>query len=99
MKTAMNDGTYLPGHEQAAAFWVGALIATQAIAVYIEPDRSGGPFDVSHDFDRLPARLKIRILEACEDEFRRRRESLLSDSLAAGDPTAANLAGPKGGVD
>ena len=41
----MKDPTQLPGHEQAAAFWVGALIATQAIAVYVEPDRSGGPFD------------------------------------------------------
>ena len=52
----MKDPTQLPGHEQAAAFWVGALIATQAIAVYVEPDRSGGPFDVSHEFDHLPAR-------------------------------------------
>ena len=45
----------LPGHEQAAAFRVGALIATQAIAVYIEPDRSPGPYDVPCEFDRLPA--------------------------------------------
>ena len=88
----MKDPTQLPGHEQAAAFWVGALIATQAIAVYVEPDRSGGPFDMSHDFDRLPARFKVSILSACEEEFRRRREVLLRDSLAASDPTVADLA-------
>lgn len=87
----MKDHTQLPGHEQVAAFRVNALIATQAIAVYVEPDRSGGPFDVSYDFERLPARLKISILAACEEEFRRRREVLLRESLAARDPTVIDL--------
>ena len=89
----MKDLTQLPGHEQAAAFWIGALIATQAIAVYVEPDRSGGPFGVAEDFDHLPARLKINILAACEEEFRQRREAALREGLAAGDPTVAGLAG------
>lgn len=88
----MKDRTELPGHEQAAAFWVGALIATQAIAVYVEPDRSGGPFDGSHEFDQLPARLKISILKACEEEFPRRREAVLRDSIKMGDPTVTDLA-------
>lgn len=70
----------LPGHEQAAAFRVGALIATQAIAVYIEPDRSPGPYDVPCDFDRLPARLRISILAACEEEFGRRKQMLIRDN-------------------
>lgn len=80
----------LPGHEQAAAFRVGALIATQAIAVYIEPERSAGPYDVPCDFDRLPARLKIGILAACEEEFRRRKQVLVRESLEAGDPAAGD---------
>ena len=81
----------LPGHEQAAAFRVGALIATQGIAVYIEQDRSAGPYDVPSDFDRLPARLKISILAACEEEFRRRKELLVPDSVESGDPTVADF--------
>jgi hypothetical protein len=85
------DPSKLPGHEQAAAFRVGALIATQAIAVYVEADRSGGPYASATDFDALPARMRLRILEACEGEFRRLRERLLKDSLAAGDPTMADL--------
>lgn len=91
MKSTTNSDTQLPGHEQAAAFWVGAFIATQAIAVYIEPDRSGGPFDGPQDFDRLPPRLKIRVLEACEEEFRRRREILLGKRRGAGDWTVSEL--------
>jgi len=91
MREPIEDPSQLPGHEQAAVFRVGALIATQAIAVYVESDRSGGPYAPSADFDALPARLKLRILEACEQEFRRQRERLLEDSLAAGDPTMADL--------
>ena len=45
----------LPGREQVAGFLVGALLATQAVAAYVEPDRKGGPFDTAHPFDRLPA--------------------------------------------
>ncbi len=86
------DHAQLPGHEQAAAFWVGAMIATQAIAVYIDADRSRGPFGASPDFDALPARLKVRILEACEAEFKRQRIKLLRESLKIGDPTVADLA-------
>jgi hypothetical protein len=78
----------LPGHEEAAAFRVGALIATQAIAVYVEPDRSTGTYGVPCDFDRLPARLRISILAACEEEFRRRKEIAVRDSLESGDQTA-----------
>lgn len=75
----------LPGHEQVAGFWVGALLATQAVAAYVEPDRKGGPFD---PFDRLPARLKIRVLEACAQEFRRRKEALIREFREEGDRLA-----------
>lgn len=67
------------------------MLATQAIAVYVEPDRSGRPYGPLTDFDELPVRLRIRILEACEDEFRRRRRQLIKDSLAVGDPTVADI--------
>lgn len=83
----------LPGHEQAAAFWVGALIATEAIAVYIEPDKSDGPFPSPYEFERLPTPLKISILAACEGAFRRRRERLLQD-LQTGDRLPAADAAP-----
>lgn len=88
----IKDPSQLPGHEQVAAFRVGAMLATQAIAVYVEPDQSGWPYRSSTDFEALPVRLKIRILEACEDEFKRRRQSLVKDSVAAGDPTVMDLA-------
>ena len=81
----------LPGHEQAATFWVGALIATQSIVVYVDADRSGGPLGPSPGFDALPARLKVRVLEACEEEFRRLRLNLLQEGLDSGDPTVADL--------
>ncbi len=55
----MTESTKLPGHEQAASFWVGVFIATQAIAVYIENDRKSGPYDVPYEFDSLPTRLKL----------------------------------------
>ena len=92
MTEPVRDPAQLPGHEQAAVFRVGAMIATQAIAVYVEVDRSPGPFGAPPDFDALPARLKVRILEACEAEFRRQRMKLLQESLAIGDPTVADLA-------
>ena len=82
MKQSMSR---LPGHEQAAAFRVGAIIATQAIAVYVEPERSAGTYDVPCDFDQLPARLRISILAACEDEFRRRKEVAIRDSRQSRD--------------
>lgn len=75
----MHETLSLPGHEQAASFRVGAVIATQAIAVYVEPERRGGSHDVPCEFDRLPVRLRIGILAACEEEFRRRKEMLLRD--------------------
>ena len=95
----MKEPTPLPGHEQAATFRVGALIATQAIAVYIEPDRPTGPYDVQCEFDRLPARLKISILGACEEEFRRRKQMLVLESLESGDGTVADFAARPDRVD
>lgn len=87
----MTENLQLPGHEQAASIWVGAFIATEAIAVYIETDRKGGPFDVPYEFDSLPTRLRLRILEACEKEFRARRVQLLNESLEAGDASVEHL--------
>jgi hypothetical protein len=81
----MTDPSQLPGHEQVAAFWVGALLATQAVAAYVEPDRKGGPFAPSPPFEHLPTPLKIRVLEACEEAFRHRREALIREYRPAGD--------------
>ena len=87
----MKDPSQLPGHEQAAAFRVGAMLATQSIAVYVEPEEPGGPYGPPTAFDALPVRLRIRILEACENEFRSRRRELIKNSLAVGDPTVADV--------
>ena len=92
MSEPVTNLAQLPGHEQAAVFRVGAMIATQAIAVYVDVEQSRGPFGAPPDFDALPARLKVRILEACEAEFKRQRTKLLQESLAIGDPTVADLA-------
>ena len=86
----MTESKRYPGHEQAASFWVGAIIATEAIAVYIDTDRQGGPYDAC-DFDSLPTPLRLRILEACEREFKTRRDKLLNESLEAGDPSVEHL--------
>lgn len=86
-----NSPSQLPGHEQAALFRVGAVIATEAIAVYIDSDRVDGTYAPPAEFDTLPLRLKLRILEACAQAFTRRREELLKDSLTAGDPWVADL--------
>ena len=79
-----------PGHEQAASFWVDAFIATEAVAVYIDTDQQDGPYNAC-DFDSLPTLLKLRVLEACEKEFKERRDKLLKDSLEAEDPTVEHL--------
>ncbi len=86
----MTESKRLPGHEQAASFWVGAFVGTEAVAVYIGTDREGGPYDTC-DFNNLPTPLKLRILEACEKEFKTRRDKLLNESLEAGDPSVEHL--------
>ena len=73
----MTDPAQVPGHGPVAAFRVEAILATQAIAVYVELDRAVGPNDPAAAFERLPPRLRMRVLEACEAEFRRRREALI----------------------
>ena len=75
----MKHTASIPAHEQIAEFRVGAILATQAIAVYIDSEGSSGvPTKESH-FKDLPERLKIRVLAACEDEFRRCKETLLRE--------------------
>ena len=58
MTESKTDPDRLPGHEQLAAFWVSATLATQAIAVYIDADRSPESYGDSPDFDALPARIE-----------------------------------------
>jgi hypothetical protein len=87
------DSPRLPGHEQAAAFRVGAIVATQAITVYIEPERPAGPYDVPCEFDRLPARLKIAILAACEEEFKHLKQRLIREGAT---PAALSETRPSG---
>ena len=86
----MRESRRYPGHEQVALFRVGALIATEAVAVYIDIDRQGVPYDAG-DFDSLPTILKLRVLEACEKEFKARRDKLLKDNLQSEDPTVEHL--------
>lgn len=79
--TILQATSELPGHEQAASFRVGAILATEAIAVCIEPNRPSGVHDAPCAFDRLPVvRLRINILAACEEEFRRQKQKLIRDS-------------------
>ena len=75
--STITDPSPLPSHEQIATFRVSALLGTQAVAV--EPDRPGDPFAPAPSFERLPAPLKILVLEACEEAFRRQREAVARD--------------------
>ena len=87
----MKDTASIPAHEQVAEFRVGAILATQAIAVYVDSEGPSGARSEASRFDDLPARLKIRILAACEDEFRRRKDDIVRSGVERGDWTVANL--------
>ena len=81
----MTDPARFPGHGPVAAFRVEAILATQAVVVWVEPDHAAGPNDPAAAFERLPPRLQARVLEACEAEFRQRREALVrAGSMADG---------------
>ena len=77
--TMITDPSPFLSHEQIATFRVGAILGTQAVAAYVESDRPGDPFAPASSFERLPTRLKIRVLEACEEAFRHQREALVRD--------------------
>jgi hypothetical protein len=77
----MNHAASRPTHEQIAEFRVGAVLATQAIAVYIDCDGKPGNYREAGNFEDLPDRLKIRVLAACEDALRRRKEDLMRRDL------------------
>ena len=83
----MNHAAIIPTHEQIAEFRVGAVLATQAIAVYIDSDGKSGRCREARNFEDLPDRLKIRVLAACEDEFRRRKEQMMRADLERKDAT------------
>jgi len=83
----MNHAANVPTHEQIAEFRVGAVLATQAIAVYIDSDGTSGRRREERHFEDLPDRLKIRVLAAFEDEFRRRKENLMRADLEKTDVT------------
>jgi hypothetical protein len=83
----MNHAASVPTHEQIAEFRVGAVLATQAIAVYIDGDGTSGHRREARHFEDLPDRLKIRVLAAFEDEFRRRKENLMRADLERKDVT------------
>jgi hypothetical protein len=87
----MKHTASIPAHEQVAEFRVGAILATEAIAVYVDSDGATGPNRQAGSFDDLPERLKIRILGACEDEFRRCKEDLIRRGVERGDWTLADL--------
>ncbi len=77
--TMITDSLPLSSHEQIATFRVGAILGTQAVAAYVESDRTSDPFAPASSFERLPTLLKIRVLEACEEAFRHQREVLVRD--------------------
>lgn len=83
----MNHAASIPTHEQIAEFRVGAVLATQAIAVYIDSYGQPGRHREAGNFEDLPPRLKIRVLAACEDAFRRRKEDLMRADLEKKDAT------------
>lgn len=87
----MKDTSSIPAHEQVAEFRVGAILATQAVAVYVDSAGPSGARAETSRFDDLPERLKIRILAACEDEFRRRKDDLVRRGAERGDWTVADL--------
>jgi hypothetical protein len=87
----MKDTASIPAHEQVAEFRVGAILATQAIAVYIDSDGFSRVHGEAGGFDNLPPRLKIRILAACEAEFRRRKEALIRNGIEKQDWRVADL--------
>lgn len=88
----MKNTASIPAHVQVAEFRVGAILATQAIAVYIDSEGTTGAHQQASSFDEMPARLKIsRVLAACEDEFRRRKEDLIRRGVERGDWTLAGL--------
>lgn len=85
----------IPTHEQVAEFRVGAILATQAVAVYVDSEGFSAARGEAGRFDDLPERLKIRILAACEDEFRRRKEALIRIGMKKRDGDwQATTAGP-----
>jgi hypothetical protein len=81
----------IPAHEQVAEFRVGAILATQAIAVYIDSEGTTGAHQQGSSFDDLPGRLKIRVFAACENEFRRCKEDLTRLGVERGEWTLADL--------
>jgi hypothetical protein len=80
----MKNTASIPAHEQVTELRVGAILATQAIAVYIDSEGTTGAHQQASSFDELPARLKIRVLAACEDELRRRKEDLIRRGVERG---------------
>lgn len=88
----MKHTATIPVHEQVAEFRVGAILATQAIAVYIESQGTTGGHRQTSSFDDLPELLKLRVFAACEEEFRRRKEECFHLGVERGD--GGTLAGP-----
>jgi hypothetical protein len=87
----MIESASMPAHEQVAEFRVGAILATQAVAVYVDSEGCSAAPGEAGRFDDLPERLKIRILSACEDEFRRRKEAVIRNGMKKRDWTVADL--------
>ena len=83
----MKRAASIPTHEQIAELRVGAVLATQAIAVYIDSDGTSGHRREARHFEDLPDRLKIRVLAACEDAFRCRKEDFMRADLEKKDAT------------
>jgi hypothetical protein len=87
----MKESVSIPANEQVAEFRVGAILATQAVAVYVDSEGCSAARGEAGRFDDLPERLKLRILAACEDEFRRRKETLIRDGMKKRDWTVDDL--------
>jgi hypothetical protein len=80
----MKNTASIPVHEQIAELRVGAILGTQAIAVYIDSEGATTAHRQASSFDDLPWRLKVRVLAACEDELRRCKEDLIRRGVERG---------------
>ena len=87
----MKSTASIPAHEPVAELRVGAILATQAIAAYMDSEGTNGADRQASSFDDLPERLKIRVLAACEDAFRHCKEDLIRLGVERGEWTLADL--------
>ena len=76
---AMKHEALVPFQTQAVEFRGYARLSAHATAVTIDREGTPGVGREVSSFDNLPEPLKIRVLAACQDAFRRRKEELIRE--------------------